>query len=336
MIQTKKAPPDLDGTVPFRILMVVLCFFLTVMLVSGHFLMKRMYGPPAKIPRVLWQTYKIKPVPRAAQKAVSTWRDNNPAMAMHLYDDEQVREFLEAHFEPSVLTIYDTFPLGVMKADFWRYAVLYIEGGVYSDIDTVCHVPVKQWLPPSDRAANGLPLDSVYKTQLTWDSCELVVGIENDDHFCQWTFASVAGHPLLNHTIHMSLERAKEGYDHSDKHMVHYITGPSLWTSAITTYLGFDSNMTAKKLFTLIYSHEHLFLRMRERGVCIVSNKFFWPLNVENLFGSWSFSNEENWTSWTDQAESMRYKADRESKKRKVTLLPRLMGRAAATRGLSH
>ena len=36
--------------------------------------------------------------------------------------------------------IYSSFPIGVMKADFFRYAVLLAHGGVYADVDTACQV----------------------------------------------------------------------------------------------------------------------------------------------------------------------------------------------------
>ena len=43
-------------------------------------------------------------------------------------------------FDPKVYAIYSTFPIGVMKADFFRYAVLLAHGGIYADVDTACQV----------------------------------------------------------------------------------------------------------------------------------------------------------------------------------------------------
>jgi mannosyltransferase OCH1-like enzyme len=40
-----------------------------------------------------------------------------------------------------------SFPVGAMRSDFWRYAVIYMHGGIYGDIDTWCKRPVQQWLP---------------------------------------------------------------------------------------------------------------------------------------------------------------------------------------------
>ena len=37
------------------------------------------------------------------------------------------------------------FPLPVMKADFWRYCVLYINGGIYADLDAKPLIPINEW-----------------------------------------------------------------------------------------------------------------------------------------------------------------------------------------------
>ena len=41
--------------------------------------------------------------------------------------------------------MFTSYPLGVMKADFWRYCIMFVEGGIYSDIDTESYVPINQW-----------------------------------------------------------------------------------------------------------------------------------------------------------------------------------------------
>jgi hypothetical protein len=66
-----------------------------------------------------------------------------------------------------------------------RYAILYANGGIYSDLDTSCKKPISQWLPPRDNAAAGLPMEKQY-IDTKWEDCPLVIGLENDVHFCQW------------------------------------------------------------------------------------------------------------------------------------------------------
>ena len=55
---------------------------------------------------------------------------------------------------------------------------------MYADVDAVCALPVRQWLPPRDRAAEGLALEQEYNS-MTWDRCSMLIGLENGLHFCQ-------------------------------------------------------------------------------------------------------------------------------------------------------
>ena len=102
-----------------------------------------------------------------------------------LHGDDRADDFIERNFDEEVLRTFRGFPLGVMRADFWRYAVLYMHGGIYADVDTNCTMPVEQWLPPKDNAAKGLPLEAAYN-KTTWKDCSILIGMENGEHFCQW------------------------------------------------------------------------------------------------------------------------------------------------------
>jgi len=62
--------------------------------------------------------------------------------------------------------------------------MLYARGGIYADVDALCALPVRQWLPPRDRAGEGLALETEYNN-MTWDHCSMLIGMENDLHFCQ-------------------------------------------------------------------------------------------------------------------------------------------------------
>jgi hypothetical protein len=54
------------------------------------------------------------------------------------YNNNDCERFIQEHFEERVFQAYCNIGPGAFKADLWRYCVLYIYGGVYADIDTVC------------------------------------------------------------------------------------------------------------------------------------------------------------------------------------------------------
>lgn len=123
-------------------------------------------------------------------------------------DDEQASAFILDNYGPSVHSLYASFPLGVMRADFWRYAILYANGGIYSDIDTMCVTPADQWFPPRQpksedpifvsNPTSWTPLKpgALDYFKLGWEDCALVAALENDVHMCQWVSVLTMASPI--------------------------------------------------------------------------------------------------------------------------------------------
>ena len=95
---------------------------------------------PSVIPLVLWQTYKTRDLPEPAQDAAASWTDLNRDLASRFYSDAEAADFMSRTLGAEMLAIYHSFPLGVMRADFFRYAMLLDQGGIYADVDTACKV----------------------------------------------------------------------------------------------------------------------------------------------------------------------------------------------------
>jgi hypothetical protein len=112
-----------------------------------------------------------------------------------------------------------------MKADFWRYAIVWKYGGVYSDVDVACSRPIQDWGHDS--------------------KCEVVLALENSAHICQWTFASRKGHPLfglaleliVNSTLNDGGVSSRVGQVGDDFAFVHHYTGPGVFTRALLALL---------------------------------------------------------------------------------------------------
>ena len=95
-------------------------------------------GPERKIPRRIMQTWKTRDLGPRMREITETWRAMNPGYAYSLYDDEECRRLIEVKFGTKVLSAYDAIEAGAFKADLWRYCALYVHGGVYVDLDTLC------------------------------------------------------------------------------------------------------------------------------------------------------------------------------------------------------
>jgi mannosyltransferase OCH1-like enzyme len=97
------------------------------------------------IPKLLWQTYKSKFPPNDSISSIKTWLNLNPNYQWYYFDDVKCSQFISDHFSSEFVDMYNSLPYGVMKADAWRIAIIYVYGGVYADIDTRCLVPIDYW-----------------------------------------------------------------------------------------------------------------------------------------------------------------------------------------------
>ena len=167
------------------------------------------------IPPVIYQTHKsMKYVNERIlfRKCMRSWKQYVPEFQYHFFDDMQARVWIQEHMEPRVLQAYNRCPLSVMKADLWRYCILYINGGIYGDIDTMLLCSPSVFLQPKSA---------------------LVVSLENGVWFCQWAFAAAPGSFILKRVIDLAVTRILEIPEIKGEHIVHYLTGPTVFTDGI-------------------------------------------------------------------------------------------------------
>jgi len=103
------------------------------------------------IPKTIMQTCasKDKLTPQMVN-AMRTWRDKNPGWDYELFDNNECVEFIKKYFNNDTLKAFNNLIPGAFKADLFRYCYLYIKGGVYSDIDNICLVPLNSFLRDDD------------------------------------------------------------------------------------------------------------------------------------------------------------------------------------------
>lgn len=198
-----------------------------------------------RFPAYIWQTWKYTPASMwfkdEYRVTEASWTELHPGFVHDVITDDLQRNLIQYLYGsmPDVFEAYESLPLAVMKADFFRYLILLARGGIYSDIDTLALKPVREWLPePLDRATVGL-----------------TIGIEADPdrpdwhdwyprriQFCQWTIVAKPGHPVLRDMVAYVTEEAlrmkREGVlkkGKMDKTIMEF-TGPGAWTDAVFRY----------------------------------------------------------------------------------------------------
>lgn len=95
------------------------------------------------IPKRIYQTWKTTIVPEVWKEAQNSVRSMNPDYEYVFLTDADNRKIIEQHF-PDFLQVYDEFPYNIQRADAVRYAILYLWGGIYLDLDFVSIRPFSE------------------------------------------------------------------------------------------------------------------------------------------------------------------------------------------------
>jgi mannosyltransferase OCH1-like enzyme len=93
------------------------------------------------IPKIIWQTYEtpFKDLLPETKDCVDTWKEKNPTWKYMYMDSQERDDFVLHEFDQEWYELFTTCSLGIVKANIWRCMILYIYGGVYSDLDTICN-----------------------------------------------------------------------------------------------------------------------------------------------------------------------------------------------------
>ncbi|WP_313266975.1 glycosyltransferase family 32 protein [Epilithonimonas vandammei] len=172
------------------------------------------------IPKQIFQTFKTKKLPFITKWHIWNMKRRNPDYSYQLFDDNEVRIFLEQEFPPEYLKAYDRLTIGAAKADFFRYAILYKKGGVYLDVDSGMTKPLKYLIKPDDSA--------------------ILSRERHPQFFVQWALISEEGHPFLKKTLEMIVDNIET---HRFPHDVHQTTGPAAFTIAVNQCLEENPNI---------------------------------------------------------------------------------------------
>ena len=192
-----------------------------------------------RIPKGIHQTYYKKDLPIELQNNVNQLKLMNPDWSYKIYDDSDIENYIELHY-PELVAIYHKInPIyGAARADFFRYLLIYNEGGVYLDIKSSVTKPLDEIIKNDD-----VYLLSHWNNDLgeSQENAGLHHRIDNPyGEFQQWHIVAAKGHPFLKavidnvcHNIHIY----NAFFNQTGRWGVLNVTGPIAYTLAITPYL---------------------------------------------------------------------------------------------------
>ena len=90
--------------------------------------------------KTIYMTYK-KPIP---EKCINRWTQLNPNYKINFSLDNDCIQFLKENFNDYIVDLFIKIPQGMYKADLWRLCKLYINSGIYADVDLIPHLNIDE------------------------------------------------------------------------------------------------------------------------------------------------------------------------------------------------
>jgi hypothetical protein len=91
-----------------------------------------------RIPKVIYMTYKSYP----PDYVFKNWKELNPNYTIDFSLDSDCIQFLKDNFTIEIADLFKNIKEGMYKADLWRLCKLYINGGIYADVDLKPYISV--------------------------------------------------------------------------------------------------------------------------------------------------------------------------------------------------
>jgi hypothetical protein len=243
------------------------------------------------IPKKIYQSWKSKDLSPEAKANVDKLKAMNPEYEHVLFDDADCRKFLLDNFGGVYAQAFDSVLPGAFKCDFWRYAMLYVHGGVYLDIDMVPLVPLKELIGEKDELVS-------------------IVDIKHNENtpcgIYQAFIACRPQHPVLLYAFQLSFSniatRRNEEYDSLS------ITGPIVMGIAYNLF--WNNSNTHASIMPGVYDQGIVLYKMdREYSYDLDNNKIF-----SNRFEGYD-------RGPVDYTKAKRYFVDSPPKKRNYALI---------------
>ena len=132
----------------------------------------------------------------------------NPDWKFEIHDDDEVNEYLKSMLDASDYEALSNRHI-VEKTDVWRLVKLYMEGGIYVDLDRLHDIPLSKAIPVN---------------------CMWVIPTCRDYDFSHDIMITAPNNPVFLETLKLNLHRRKLGYTNV------YSLGAQTYMHAITNF----------------------------------------------------------------------------------------------------
>ena len=210
----------------------------------------------SSIPKIIHQIYfSDKLMPAEMSDYINHLKLQNPGWEHRLYDEPAMADLIKSYYGGFVDRQYRRLnpAYGAALADFFRYAVLYKDGGLYLDIKSIARRPLDIVLRPDDQFLLSQWNNQRGARYQGW-GCHPEVQHIKSGEFLQWYIASSPGHPFLKAVIEnmiRNIDVYNPGLHGTGQLGVLRVTGPIAYSLAIAPVL-------ERYPYRLVDAHEDL------------------------------------------------------------------------------
>ena len=196
------------------------------------------------------------------RNAVTSWLVHTNNFNYYFYSDSMCDSFMKNNTSERIYEAYVKCPLPVMKADLWRYCIIYEKGGIYADADTICLINPKYLINFATNYNLVFALEGIY-------------GLPH--LFCQWWFAAPKNSPVLKIIINNIVNKilSINFQTITDSEFIHKVTGPTIFTESIEQYM-YMNNIP-------IYKNKYNYLINTNRLIKIYNPNLFHTKYIKHL-----------------------------------------------------
>jgi mannosyltransferase OCH1-like enzyme len=235
-----------------------------------------------KIPNIIHQTFISTKLPIEIINIIINNKKICPNCEFRFYDDNDCDIFIKNNFEEKIYNAYKSINdvYGAMKADFFRYCVLYKIGGIYLDIKSIIKMPIFKILNKDDTCVLDIPRNNLEP----WRT--------NSPTYEQWLLIFAPNHPYLLEMINTIVNYIEIKYEPkinnnkiiNTKQKILFITGPDSFTQVINKYIKKNNNQCLHRCIDYDKFSKINILGSRYKNMYTAHNKKHYSQYTESLY----------------------------------------------------
>ena len=176
-----------------------------------------------RIPELITQFWNDPEPPPDVRRLMDSWASSNPGFGIEVFDDVRAFAYLRERLNPIVAGAFNRTIEPAQRADLFRLARLFLDGGYYIDAD--------------DLARGSLNANVPYDAEF-FAYQEDLGSIGNN------ILGVVPGHPVIG----LALQEAVAAVTRGDRDIVWLSTGPGLLTRSFASWLVADHSAMGQRI----------------------------------------------------------------------------------------